>query len=100
MSETNGIIAAPSFQKYINLVKEQDLIKSLKKNRKAFLKLLKDIPGKKVDYRYAEGKWTIRQVLQHVIDAERVFTYRALWFARHDSQPLPGFDENNWAVHG
>ncbi|HXO76938.1 MAG TPA: DinB family protein, partial [Puia sp.] len=46
-----------------------------------------------------KGKWTIREMLQHIIDAERVFAYRALTFSRQDASPLPGYDENSWAVH-
>jgi hypothetical protein len=96
---TNDVVAAKPFQRYIDLVKDQELLKALKKSKKSLLKLLEDIPEKKIGYRYAEGKWTIRQLVQHIIDAERVFTYRALWFARNDNQPLPGFEENSWAMH-
>lgn len=48
-------------------------------------------------FRYAPGKWSVREVLGHLLDTERVFQLRALWFARGDAQPLPGFDENAWA---
>jgi hypothetical protein len=51
----------------------------------------------KYDYRYAEGKWTIKDIIQHLIDTERVFSYRALRFARKDSTELPGYDENLYA---
>ena len=71
------IIAPDYFFRYINLVKEEDLNKALKKNTKQFLKLLKNIPKKKHDFAYADGKWTIRQLLQHIIDSERVFAVRA-----------------------
>lgn len=50
------------------------------------------------DYRYAAGKWTVAQALQHVIDAERVFAYRALCFARGDAGPLPGFEQDDFAA--
>jgi len=93
------VVAPKPFEKYIDLVREQDLIKSLKTSKKSLLSLLESIPKKKTGYRYAEGKWTIRQSLQHIIDAERVFAYRALWFSRNDAQALPGFDENNWAIN-
>lgn len=93
------IVAPKPFEKYIDLVKDQDLIKSLKTSKDSLLSLLDSIPKKKTGYRYAEGKWTIRQSLQHIIDAERVFAYRALWFSRNDGQALPGFDENNWAIN-
>lgn len=61
------------------------------------IQFVQDIPMDKFDYRYAEGKWTIKEILQHIIDAERVFTYRALRFSRNDQTPLPGFDENSYA---
>jgi uncharacterized damage-inducible protein DinB len=92
-------IASESFQKYIDLVHEKDLMKALKKNSKQFKEFLEKLPKKKIDFAYAEGKWTIREVLQHIIDAERVFTYRAVTFARKDTTPLPSFDENNWAAN-
>ncbi|HVX50402.1 MAG TPA: DinB family protein, partial [Chitinophagaceae bacterium] len=57
------------------------------------------LPKDKKDHAYAEGKWTIIELLQHVIDAERVFTYRALRFARKDATPLAGFDENDYAAN-
>lgn len=93
------IVAAKPFEKYIDLVKDQDLVKALKKTKKALLKMLTNIPEKRLNHRYANGKWTIRQAFQHIIDAERVFAYRALWFSRNDGQPLPGFDENTWAIN-
>ena len=55
------------------------------------------IPVDKINHAYAKGKWTIKEVLQHMIDSERVFCYRALRFARKDPTPLPGFDENLFA---
>ena len=58
------IIAAEYFFRYINLVKEENINKALKKNTKQFLKLLNNIPKKKIGYAYAEGKWTIKQLLQ------------------------------------
>ena len=97
MVTRKNVIAAEFFQRYLNLVKEDDVVKALKKNTKQFRKLLDSIPKKKINYAYAEGKWTIKQLLQHVIDAERVFTYRAMSFSRKDATPLPGFDENQWA---
>lgn len=60
------------------------------------LQFYTSLPAEKKDHAYADGKWTIIELLQHVIDAERVFTYRAMRFARKDTTPLPGFDENEY----
>ena len=99
MVTRKDIVAAEYFQRYIQLTTEEDPIKSIKKNTRLFKKFLEKIPKKKIDFAYAEGKWTIRQLLQHIIDAERVFAYRALTFSRKDGNALPGFDENSWAEH-
>lgn len=90
-------IAAPFYQNYIDLAPSADILLALKRSDKGFLQLLKKIPEKKYDHAYAEGKWTIREMLQHIIDAERVFAFRALWIARKSNTELPGFDENQWA---
>ena len=99
MISRKDVSAPASFEGYVREAGDDSLLPALKKSTKQFRKLLKKIPAKKIDYAYAEGKWTIREVLQHIIDAERVFAYRALWFARKDPSPLPGFDENTWAVN-
>ncbi len=98
MALKKDAIAAGNFQNYISKADDVEVNKSIRNNTKAFKKLLKEIPRKKINYAYAEGKWTIKELLQHIIDAERVFAYRALTMARQDATPLPGFDENNWAV--
>jgi DinB superfamily len=98
MSTKENIVAAGAFQNYISKAANTDVVAAIRLNTKEFKKLLKEIPNKKRNYAYAEGKWTIKELLQHIIDAERVFAYRALRFARLDLTPLPGFDENTWAV--
>jgi hypothetical protein len=98
MPARSDIVAAESFWTYINLVKGDDPVIALQKNSKSFSKLLKRIPRKKINFSYAEGKWTLKEMLQHIIDAERVFVYRALTFSRKDPAQLPGFDENVWAA--
>ena len=85
------------YQNYVNKAGDDNLMKALNVSTKRFRKLVKAIPKKKIDYAYAEGKWTIKQLLQHVIDAERVFVLRSLWFSRLDPSPQPGFEENIWA---
>jgi len=98
MIPKSEIIPAEFYQGYIDLIKEEDFREAIRKNTRQFRKFTETIPRKKFDYAYAEGKWTIREMLQHIIDAERVFAYRALTFSRMDGSPLPGFDENSWAV--
>ena len=61
-----------------------------------FIKFVQNIPLEKFDYRYAEGKWTIKDIIQHIIDAERIFSYRALRISRNDKTPLSGFEENEF----
>jgi hypothetical protein len=97
MINRENLLIPPRMQAYVNRVKETDPIEGLTRNTKQFRKLLNDIPKSKASYAYAPGKWTLRELLQHIIDAERVFAYRALHFARKDANPLPGFDENQWA---
>lgn len=82
------------YHNYINQVNEDNLMQAFKNNSTAMLSFLKSIPVEKQHYRYADGKWSIKEVVQHIIDAERIFTYRALRFARKDKTSLPGFDEN------
>jgi uncharacterized damage-inducible protein DinB len=88
---------APYAISYINLVPGEDLLQAFELITEMSFRYLDKIPEDKGSHSYATGKWTIKQLLQHIIDAERVFSYRALWFARNDKSPLPGFDENTWA---
>lgn len=86
------------YHNYINLVPEDEITEAFKNESVSFVRFLETIPADKYDYRYAEDKWTIKEVLQHIIDSERVFAYRALRFARKDATALPGFDENQFAA--
>jgi hypothetical protein len=91
-------ITVPAFyQNYLEKAGSDNLHESLSFSLKQFRKKMKKVPRKKWKYAYAPGKWTLKQMLQHIIDTERVFVSRALWFSRNDSTPLPGFDENHWA---
>lgn len=82
------------FHGYMALVPEDDLLEAFDNQSASFIRFLQTIPADKHDFAYAPGKWTLKEVLQHIIDAERIFGYRALRFARLDPTPLPGFDEN------
>jgi hypothetical protein len=82
------------YNHYIDLVKNDDVIKELKDQVLKIQAIISEIPEDKENYAYADGKWTIKQVIGHIIDTERVFGYRAMCFARKDKTALPGFDEN------
>ncbi len=82
----------------INNVAENDLIKSLKTSQENTVALIEKIPENKANFKYADGKWTIKQVLKHISDSERVHSYRALTIARKDTTALPPFDEDFFAL--
>lgn len=85
---------APYYGGYVSRVADGDVVATLRRQIVDTLAFLRGIPDSKAGHRYAPGKWSIREVVGHLCDAERVFAYRALRFARNDSTPLPGFDEN------
>ena len=84
------------YQPYVTEVPDGDLLTTLRYQRESTTAVLAGISDKEAAYRYAEGKWSIREVIGHVSDTERVFSYRALRIARGDTVELPGFDENAW----
>lgn len=85
------------FQSYVDLVKNDDLQTALNEGKTNLLEIFHYVDADKMNVSYQEGKWTFQQMLQHIIDAERVFVYRAMRFARNDSTDLLGFDENEFA---
>lgn len=89
---------ATFYQRYIDACTDEDLFDALRSSWSAFTSVVTGIPEERGDHRYAAGKWTVKDVLQHVIDTERVMAYRALRFARNDGTPLPGFEEDGWAL--
>jgi hypothetical protein len=87
--------AVPDFYKgYVNECSEDDLINSLEAGLSEAMGLISAITPDKENHCYADGKWTVKEVIAHIIDTERVFAYRALRFARKDDTPLSGFKEN------
>jgi uncharacterized damage-inducible protein DinB len=90
--------AVPHFYKgYVENVKDMDVLEAMKHSSEVTLKLIRSIPEEKGEYRYAEGKWSIKELLAHMIDVERIMAYRALRFSRNDKTDLPGFEESDYA---
>lgn len=87
---------APFYEGYIKLAcaGNQPILKRLKSQLNSIDDFLADIPEKKYDYAYADGKWTVKQVISHLIDTERVMTYRAMRISKGDQTDLPGFDQD------
>lgn len=85
------------YKNYVKQVEESDLLQALRISGHRSLELVHSIPENKADFKYRPDKWTIRELLCHVIDAERIFAYRALRFGRNDKTPLSSFEENDYA---
>lgn len=89
------------YSRYINLVPDDaDIVSRLSTQLDETLALLREIPDAQGGFRYAAGKWSIRELLGHVIDGERIFAYRALRFARNDQTPLSGFEQDDYVANG
>ena len=88
------------YSRYIRLVAGDDALPRLRDQIGQTLRLLSGLSEERALYRYAPGKWSVKEVVGHLSDGERVFTYRALRFARADATPLPGFDENVYVPAG
>lgn len=91
---------APYADRYIGLLPDDGLVlKHLRDNLKTTTEFILSLPEEKLNHPYAEGKWTIKEVLVHVSDDERIYAYRALRFARNDPTELPGFDQDRLALY-
>src|SRR5215208_1043152 len=91
---------APYYAHYIALVPDGDLVELLRTQQQETVGMLRAVNDAQGLYAYAPGKWTIKEVIGHLCDAERIFAYRALRFARDDAQALTGFDENTYVPAG
>jgi DinB superfamily len=91
---------SPYYATYISLVPDGNLIEMLQEQQQETVALLRGLSEKQALHAYAPGKWTIKEVVGHLSDGERIFCYRALRFARDDKQPLPGFEENAYVPAG
>lgn len=87
---------APYYGRYIARVPDGDIVDTLRRQIGVTLEVLRNIPDTRAGHRYAPDKWSIREVVGHLSDAERIFSYRALRIGRGDTTPLPGFDENEF----
>lgn len=87
------------YGRYVDLVPEGDILVVLAAEMQRTLDVLAGVGPELADHRYAPEKWSVKEVVGHVIDAERVFGYRALHFARRDPAPLPSMEQNDWAEH-
>lgn len=85
---------------YISLLPDDgNILSHLKENGETLKQLFHSIPDEKLNFRYEANKWSIKEILQHIIDDERIYTYRALRFARADNTNLPGFDQEPYAEY-
>lgn len=85
------------FEKYTSLVNEKNLPSAFTNQTETLDNFFTAISEEKAEYAYAEGKWTLKEMLQHMIDTERIFSFRALAISRKETATLPGFDENVYA---
>jgi hypothetical protein len=91
--------AAEYFFRYIDLVEHADIVATLEKQHAESLTFFRSIPEQRAHHRYAPDKWTVSGVLAHINDCERMFSFRAFWFARGLEGPLPSFDQEIGAKH-
>ncbi|WP_420581025.1 DinB family protein [Reichenbachiella sp.] len=82
------------FAGYVSQVGNDNVLERIKSQKDEFIQFIKAIPDDRYNYAYAEGKWTVKQLLRHIIDAERMFGYRAMSIARGEKAKLPGFDDH------
>jgi len=87
----------PFYETYIKLVSDNPIKSVFAQSFEEFKNFIDEIPETKANFKYELNKWTTKQVLQHIIDTERIFNFRALCFARGENQSIPGFDENEYA---
>ncbi len=84
------------YERYISLVTDGDIISTLKNRIAETLDLLNKISAEKADFRYAESKWSVKELVGHIIDTERIFAYRALRIARGDQTPIEGYEQDDY----
>lgn len=88
----------PYYETYVGKVGEGPILSILSQQEVDIADFFRNLPADRWDYRYADGKWTIKEVLLHIIDTERIFSYRALRVGRKDSIPLPGYEQDPYVI--
>ncbi len=91
---------APHHQRYIDLINTDDIFSFFKLQSEEIVSLFKNISEDQASFRYAEGKWMMKEVLAHIVDSERIFGYRVLAISHGEKNPLPGFAENEYVTNG
>ena len=89
----------PYYKSYIDNAADKDIVEGLNQNLDSVISFYSAIPDNKHDFAYAEGKWTVKDILLHIIDTERIFTYRAMRIARKDLTPLMGFEQDDYVAN-
>ncbi|WP_411895040.1 DinB family protein [Winogradskyella sp. A2] len=90
----------PYYSQYIDKTTDINIVQALQDNLQSVVKYFESVPIEKQGYAYAKNKWSIKDILLHLIDTERIFCYRALRITRNDKTPLVGFDQDEYVVHG
>src|SRR4051794_37281635 len=99
MTRPNSTEYAAYYGKYVTLVPDGDITMTLAAQLEDTLALLRALPEERGNYAYEAGKWSIKELLGHVIDTERIFAYRALRIGRNDKTPLPGFEQDDYVAN-
>lgn len=99
MTRPNETDYAPPYASYVDLVDEEDILEAMEQQSSITQKLLASLDESRSAWRYAEGKWSIKEVIGHVVDSERIMGYRALCIARGETQNLPGYEENDYVAN-
>ncbi|EGV44960.1 DinB family protein [Bizionia argentinensis JUB59] len=98
VSEVPSSEFSPFYANYIKKAGTSSLLSGLGQGMENTAAFFRSIPENKLEYRYSDGKWTIKEIIQHLIDTEHIFIYRALRFARQDKTPLPGFEQDDYVL--
>lgn len=91
---------APYYGRYINLIGDTDILELLASQVHETLETFGALREDQANFRYAPGKWTVKEMVGHMVDTERIMAYRALCFARNDQTPLPGFEQDDYVKFG